>query len=549
MVRRALPLAAALLSLASMPASAQRFTWRAGDRVLVGALGELGAVAVSPRHVYAAGPAGVVVYDLVRDTWAPPLPLTDETPLGEQPTALAYDRVLDALWLGTAAGALHSYTLGFDRWERVGTVTPGPVLFLAVSADGLFIAGRDGWQRLARGSFIAYRIGEADVPPEVRARAAERFEGRGRDPSLDAARATLGLDPALRRWPITDDAPGDRPGETWLATGGGGLLRYDARRMRADWLPIGLPARGAAAVTAHGSDVWLGGAGAGGSGGVARTSTALDRWAVHHADAGAPGGLVRELLPVGGGLWVAADDGLYHLDVVAADADASRRTVWRRITAADGLPDDRVSSIAAAEGGFWVATMRGITFVDAAGDVAPLTIAPGRAFARVALIGDTLWAAGEDGVWVVPRARTSSILPGALVNVPQARVPGAFLAPGTAGHAALRGPVLDLTADAHRVVALTATGTFTHVRGTWSGPDRAAEQAGVGRPVRVRLQEGRLWVAGERGAAVHDTATGAWTRYLVPADIPAGPVLDVAAAGEHVWLATPLGALRLRVGR
>src|SRR5690606_41423181 len=79
------------------------------------------------------------------------------------------------------------------------------------------------------------------------------------------------------------------------------------------------------------------------------------------------------------------------------------------------------------------------------------------------------------------------------------------------------------------------------------GPARGAEQAGIGRAFRVRTDGGRIWIAGERGAAVLDTATGAWTSYLVPADIPAGPVADVVADGDHVWLATPLGVLRLRI--
>ena len=63
----------------------------------------------------------------------------------------------------------------------------------------------------------------------------------------------------------------------------------------------------------------------------------------------------------------------------------------------------------------------------------------------------------------------------------------------------------------------------------------------------MRFAGALIWVAGARGAAVLDPATGGWTRYLVPADIPAGPVVDVAPAGDHVWLATPLGALRMRV--
>ena len=107
--------------------------------------------------------------------------------------------------------------------------------------------------------------------------------------------------------------------------------------------------------------------------------------------------------------------------------------------------------------------------------------------------------------------------------------------------------MFDIAAGEDGIVALADGAIFRYDGARWSGPDRGAEQAGIGRPIRVRVDGARIWVAGERGAAVLDPATGAWTRYLVPADIPAGPVVDVAPAGGHVWLATPLGALRIRV--
>ena len=548
-MRRAL-VGLVLLTCAAQTAAAQRFAWRPDDRVLLGALGELGAIAVSPWHVYGAGPTGVVVYDLLREAWAPPLPLTQGMPLSEQPTALAFDPLSDALVLGTANGTLYTYTLGFDRWDRVAGVTAGPVLFLAATGDGVYIAGRDGWQRLDRGGFIADRIPESAVPADIRARAADRIGGRGRDPWLDAARATLGLDPALRRWPITDMAAGERPGETWLATAGGGLIRYDSRRMRADWLPIGVPGRGVSAIAIDGQNVWLGGDARGRRNGVARTSASLDRWDVFLDDDGAPRGLVRELLPVGGTLWAAADGGLYRLDAAAAAGPgAPRRGVWRRVTAADGLPGDRVTSVAAADDGVWVATTAGLAFVDRAGDAAPFTIAPGSSFGRIVMVGDTLWAAAQNGLWVVPHARQPTIRPGGLVNVPEARPPAAFQAPGSADHPALRGGVLDAASDGARIAALTQLGVFVRDGGSWTGPHRVAEEAGLGRPARVRIDGTTLWVAGERGAAALDLATGTLDRYLVPGDVPAGPVVDVVPDGEHVWLATPLGALRLRLQR
>jgi hypothetical protein len=54
-----------------------------------------------------------------------------------------------------------------------------------------------------------------------------------------------------------------------------------------------------------------------------------------------------------------------------------------------------------------------------------------------------------------------------------------------------------------------------------------------------------VWVAGDGGAARWDPAAGEWLTYLVPGDIPVGPVLSVQASGGRLWLATPAGALRI----
>jgi ligand-binding sensor domain-containing protein len=317
--------------------------------------------------------------------------------------------------------------------------------------------------------------------------------------------------------------------------------------MDARWLPIGLPTRGAAAIAIAGDDVWIGGDAAGRGGGIARTSKDLTRWAVFRSDDGAPTGLVREIATGAGLVWVAAADGLYRLEAAAVDNGQPERAAWRRITAADGLPTDRVAGIAAVAGGLWAATTQGLAFVTADGAVAPFTIAPGLTIARAVAMGDTLWVASAEGVLVVPNAGHPTILPGELVNVPQARPPAAFAAPGTDGHPLLRGPIVDIAAGDAGIVALAGGALFRYDGARWIGPDRGAGQAGIGRPIRVRADGRRIWVAGERGAAVLDIATGGWTSYLVPADVPAGPVVDVASDGEHVWLATPLGALRLRI--
>jgi ligand-binding sensor domain-containing protein len=537
MVMRPAPAAALILGalVAGAPAAAQQRAWQPGDRVLIGDLGDLRAVAVAPRHVYAAGPAGIVVYDLTRDRWAPPLPYTEGMPLGEQPTALAYDRLSDALWLGTAAGVLYTYTLGFDRWERLGAIAGGSIAFLAASPDAVYGAGADGWFRLPRGAFIAEPIPGTDVPPDVRAQAGAQTGARD-DPWLAAARGTLGLDPRLRRWPLTDAAAGETPGEYWIATGGGGLVRYDSRSATAEWLPIGLPAGGVGAVSSNGQRVWFGGTGRG-RGGVAAASTDLTRWWRFPAGEGAPGSHVVDVVVREGDVWFAAEDGLYRLDTRTLERDATTAHAWHRTTSADGLPDDRVTSIAATVDGAWVTTMRGLAFVDDAGAVT--AVAPGQAhsMARAVLANDSLWVATEIGLLLLTDA-AAAVRAGTQTTRLRA-------SPGAEAQPALRGPVLDVAVADDAVHALTPDGLFRFESGVWQGPERAA-LARIGRPHRLASDGEGLWITGERGVAHLAAGQGVVIDYLVPADIPAGPVLDVRPAGEHIWIATPAGALRLR---
>jgi hypothetical protein len=70
--------------------------------------------------------------------------------------------------------------------------------------------------------------------------------------------------------------------------------------------------------------------------------------------------------------------------------------------------------------------------------------------------------------------------------------------------------------------------------------------ARIGNAYRLAASAGYLWAAGPGGIAYRDPASGAWTAFTVPADLPAGPAVDVVQVGDDVWAATPAGAIRLR---
>jgi hypothetical protein len=515
--RRIRPTLIALSALlASNPVAAQRRVWQTDERFLVSDGGLLGAVAVSTRNVYAAAPGAILVYDILQSRWATPMPLPVQiAPL--RVSALAWDPASGALWLGTENGDLVTVVPGFGQWDHAPAVLRGAVeAIVAFPRDGgVYVRSGGEWQRVRSGSLMAEPVGA--VPPTVAAGA----EAMPADPYFRAASGTLGIDPERRRWPLTDVAAGANPGEYWVATGGGGLLHFDSRLDRREWLRYGLAGRGAAAMARFGATIWFGGDGRGARTGVASASTDLSSWRQYDASEGAPRGFVAEIVSFGDRLWFASSDGLYRLDAAAG------RDTWSRLTARDGLASESVRSLLVAGDFLWAGTDRGLSAFDANGkpEVGPLL--PGRRVSRMVLRADTMIVGNDDGLW-------SLSISAAAAQTPLRRAAGA-----------VRGRVLDLALLEDTLWVITDGGLY-RVAGSSPGPLRDAALQRIGEPYRLAVAEGRLWVAGRRGIAHRDPVNGTWEAFTVPADIPPGPVVDVLAVGDDVWAATPGGAVRLR---
>lgn len=508
--------------------------WRQDDRVLVTAFHRLGAVAADSRHVFAASPWGMIVHDPMAGRWLPPITEEDGYPEGELPTALAVDRIGDAVWLGTASGALFEYHRTFGRWQAYGPVAMGAIEAIvpgtSMTSDALFLRTRQGWLRLRRGS----RLARPAAPAEVAAEAPTSMADVARDPEFQALRSTLTLDRQLRRWPIVDVAPGERQGVLWIATDGGNLFRYDRIRMGAEALPFGLLSRGSGALAQDGRMLWFGGDGGGPRRGVVRASLDLQAWQPFDAPVdGAPAGYVHAVLAAGDAVWFGAADGLFRLDR-ASEA-------WQRLTEADGLPSGSVRALASAgEAGLWVGTRRGLARVRDGAVVAPGTV-HGWAVNRMALERDTLWVASDGGLWVVPEASAPAADAEAFRLLP---------APGTAEWQELRGRVVDVVPLEREVLAITESALYRFDGRAWSGPFRDAAQGGLGRLHSLVAADGQLWVAGEMGVARWDRRRSpdarVWTYYLAGQDLPPATVRGILPEGDEVWVSTTRGALRLR---
>jgi ligand-binding sensor domain-containing protein len=515
---------AGVLTLAESPIAAQQRFWTPEERILVGDGGLVHAVAAGPFDVYGAADFGIVVYDAARRRWKMPLPLPVEI-VATRASALAFDPAGGTLWLGTESGDLFSTAPGFDRWDRVSGGFRGRVeSIVAWPRDGsVYIFAGGEWLRIVGGSFFAERVAVNALPPGVQAQATRLPD----DPWFRAARGTLGLDPRNRRWQLTDVTAGREPGEFWISTDGGGIIRFDTRSGEQDWLRYGLAARGAGSIAVLDGTVWIGSDGRDVRGGVAWTDRELATWGQQLREDGAPARFVAEIAAFAGATWFGAEDGLFRL---SGTPDRWRRGEWARITAADGLASDRVRSLAVFAGMLWAGTDLGLTAFGTDGEPLRQPLFPGVRVRRMAARADTLFIATDRGL---QRLVAGSATAAASARpVPAARSPRA------------RGSLADIVADDSLMFVISAEGVID-VDGT-GAPIRDAVLDRIGPPYRLALADGRLWVAGPAGIAHRDPSTRAWQAFSVPEDVPAGPVVDVVPDGEWVWAATIAGAARLR---
>ncbi|HSM34816.1 MAG TPA: hypothetical protein VK837_00340 [Longimicrobiales bacterium] len=486
--------------------------------MLITDFSQMSALATDQRRVYAATPEGIAVFDPFAERWLDPITLEDGYPFAADPTALAYDPFADELWLATVDGRILSYSPFFGRWRDEGLADAPPVFEIAFGEDVggvVYLRESRGWSVLERGGLRARPPGGGsfEAPPRV-----------GPDP-LDApgrrARGrTLTVDEAGRSWPITDAVTLMGSSDIWIGSYGGYLFRYGDFASDTKHFVYGVPGRGVGSVLATEDAVWFGGDGRGRRRGVARSDHNLDAWLQWDARIhGAPEGRVHDMASVGGTLWVAAGGGLYALK-------ASGR--WSRSGTREGLPADAARALAPAAGGLWVGTERGAVFVDGAGSPG-VVIARGIRVGGLAVAGDDLWLATETGLLHAQGAATGGIG----VAVRRAGDANPRLGRRTRSVAALNGAVYAAYDDG--VVRVDDGSAATVPLGS------------AGREVRLRAAGGRLWIGGARGARGWHPGSGDVVRYDVGRDVPVGPVHDVAVGAGGVWLATPAGALLLRV--
>ena len=510
---------------------------RREERQRIGSFSNVQAVAVSRRYVFAAGSSGIAMYDRLMNRWLPPL--TRDDGLSEQQiTVLAGDPVEDALWLGVPGGVILYRPLTEQVQRTIVTGVPDLIAFdRAGTGDAIVRAGGE-WTRISRVGIatpmLRPPLANALILPRTLNDLYAQFPTLRTQPSL-LLRNQQSDRPLRSVQIISGAASPERASEVWLGTAADGLFRLDPAFMQSTPLPYGLlePGVGALALAADG--VWAAGLGqAFDRGGLSFVGSDLQRFRWIEGTIAVPlvGVRGRSLVTRASRAWLGTDRGLVRVRLDGAQAMQS----WGVL---DGLPDPRVLSVATRNDGVWAGTARGLVYVSDSSDsrnvrtrgvgVRLLDNMPVHA---LQFTGDTLWMGTEAGLMAIaaPNGTVGGVVSRPVGNDPALRRPVRALAWSDS-------VLLAATDDA--VLRLSPRGGVEPVRVD------LLDVRLVGRVTKVAIDDRTMWLAGTDGVVIVSRRDGATRVLRVPGDLP-GPVLDLAADRDYLWLGTPQGVIRLR---
>ncbi|HWA41203.1 MAG TPA: hypothetical protein VG712_06290, partial [Gemmatimonadales bacterium] len=495
--------------------------WRTDDRVVLGAMLEISAVASSFDRLYLVSPDQVLIRDDLARRWTGPFRGPGRGLLAEARGSIVdpFDR---SLWIVTASGWLR-YDPTLDLWDQGfagGTVIQAG-LDRTRPSDGLYLLLTTGWVVTSRGGGSAF---PATRPPRTGdlARVTTPDDAIRANPQLAGIASGTLMGPGLRPARLTAVAEAaDRSG-WWLGTEGAGLLWLPFGSVRPEPRPWGLPGDVVGAVYAVPGGAWAVtdqsyGAGAA----LVHVPEGIEgiTWYFGDQVMGQPFRQVRALRAVDSLLWIGTDQG-----AVAVDRSGAR---VRRLTEGDGLPDRRVFAIAARRGRLVFGTARGVAQLTDSGvvQVAPAYLSPALA---VAVAGDTTWVGTPNGLF--------------------AGIPGEadlLQAPGWDRSATLRTPVVALLWRGDTLVALTAHEVVWRDprNGAWTiDPDFTSR---LGKGSALADGDHGIWIAGAKGAGFARLGAPVERLLAVGPDLP-DQAWDVSLDGEWLWIATSRGLVRFR---
>lgn len=505
---------------------------RRDERQHIGSYGEVHAVAVSRRYVYAATPSGVGVYDRIRGAWD--APFTRENGLIDaHVTVIAGDPVEDAVWIGVP-GAVVMYRPLTEQVLRTMIVgIPDVIVFDKSSTGDAYVRAGGQWTRVSRAG-VAFNVAQPPLPstvvvPKTLNDLLLQFPSL-RSPQMMLARNQR-ADRALPNYAITSGASSpERASEVWLGTNGDGLYRVDPTFQEATPLRFGPMDSGIGALALAADGVWAAGLGESRRrGGLSFSSNDLQRWRwIDGTISVSLVGVRANALSVRAQrAWIATDRGVVRVRLDAGEAVA----IW---TVLDGLPDARINAIAARGEGAWAGTSRGLVWVNDSAETRErksrgigVRLLDGTPVFALQQIGDSLWIGTSTGLVVLSAS-------GQLTRLASA-------------DPALRRPVRAMTWSDSVLLVATDEAVLAVALNAAREPVRVQtiDVRSVGQITRMAMDDRTMWLAGSDGVLVAARQSAATRLLRVPLDLP-GPALDVVASRDWLWIATPFGLVRVR---
>ena len=514
---------------------------RGDERQRIGSFSNVQAVAVSRRYVFAAGSSGIAIYDRVLNAWLPPL-TRDDGLTDQQITVLAGDPVEDALWLGVPGGVIMYRPLTAQLQRTIVTGVPELIAFDrsetgAGNGDAMVRAGGE-WTRISRVGLatpmVRPPLANTLILPRTLNDLYTQFPTLRTQPSL-LLRSQQSDRPLRNVQIVSGAASPERASEVWLGTAGDGLFRLDPAFMQSTPLPYGLMEPGVGALALAADGVWAAGLGQSlQRGGLSFVASDLQRFRWIDGTISVPlaGVRSRALVTRASRAWLGTDRGLVRVRLDGTQA----MQAWGVL---DGLPDNRVLSVATRDDGVWAGTARGLVYVSDSSDtravrtrglgVRLLDNVPVHA---LQFTGDTLWIGTEAGLMAVAS--------------PNGTAGGAVSRP-VGGDPALRRAIRALAWSDTVLLAATDDAVLRLAPRGGVEPVRVdlLDVRQVGRVTKVAIDERTMWLAGTDGVMIVSRRDGATRVLRVPGDLP-GPVLDMAVNRDYMWFGTPQGLIRLR---
>jgi hypothetical protein len=491
-------------------------TARRDERVTIGAHNQITQVSASERLVFAATPAGVIIYDALFRTWLPPFEVSNA--FRRAPAIVAADPTEDAVWVGTTGRVIY-YRPRLD-YAVAATVSGTPEEIFFDRRDlgaGAYVRAGGSVVRVGRTGGVALTSGSLP-PPEARLSSPTPREVFRQFPSLETFLPLLTRDAGLGQWPASAATLAPGRSEVWLGTRGNGLFRVDPIFNRGEQLPFGLldPGVGALALAADG--VWAGGLGTPGErGGLVFGSNDLQRWRWVEGPPSRPlaNARVNALAIRDGVAWVATTRGV--LRVPLANGDAASQ--W---DLADGLPSDVATSVAPHAAGVWVGTTSGLAMIERSAR----PIGPRVGIEDLLLWTDTLWIASSAGLLAMAGSDSAP----RRMDIGDARLTRDIVAlarSDTVLAVASPSALIEIDVAARRVL-----------------PPRAAGIAALRRIARMAMDANTIWLVGEGGAVVIHRPSGRSALLPVGLALPAAAT-SVVLSGGVAWVGTRDGLVRI----